>query len=60
MDYPFVIIELSEDLESKDIKINMKQGINVSMKGSWIMKIVIVRVPSSFYPMLESRDEILV
>ena len=48
MEYPFVVIELSEDLESKDIKINMKQGINVPMKGSWIMKIVIVRVPSSF------------
>ena len=60
MEYPFVVIELSEDLESKDIKINMKQGINVPMKGSWIMKIVIVRVPSSFYPTLEPRDKILV
>ena len=55
MEYPFVVIELSEDLESKDIKIHKKQGINI-----WIMKIVIVRVPSSFYPTLESQDEILV
>ena len=60
MEYPFVVIELSEDLESKDIKINMKQGISVPMKCSRIKKIVIVRVPSSFYPALESRDEILV
>ena len=55
-----VVIVLDEDLESKDVKINMKQWINIIEKDSWIMKIMLVCIPPSSYPMLESRDEILV
>ena len=51
---------MDEDLKSEDVKINMMKAVNVLMKCSWIMKIVIVRVPFSFYPTLESRDKILV
>ena len=61
MEYPFIIIELSEDLESKDIKINMKQGINVPMKGSWVVEFVLALCPLCLLTSrLESRGKILV
>ena len=59
--YPFIVIELSEDLESKDININMNRGTNVPMKGNWIKKIVLALCPLCLLTSrLESRDEILV
>ena len=61
MEYPFVVIELSEDLESKDIKIKMKQGINVPMKGSWVVEFALDLCPLCLLTSrLESRDKILV
>ena len=39
---------LDKDLESKDARINMRQAINTYMKDTWIMKIVLVSVPSDF------------
>ena len=42
VDFPSVIIVLNEDLENKDVKINVMQYIVTFEKGSWIEKTMIV------------------
>ena len=46
----FVVTVLDKDLKRKGFKINMMLAINIYMKGTWIMKIVLVSVPSDFLP----------
>ena len=56
-----VVTMLDEDLESKDVKINLKQWINIFERDSWIMKIMLAMCPlCPLTSRLESRDEILV
>ena len=55
------VIKLDEDLKSKDVKINMKQWINIFEKDSWIVKIVLALCPLCLLTSrLESRVEILI
>ena len=42
VEFPSVVIVLDEDLEDKDVKINVMQYIGIFEKGSWIEKTVIV------------------
>ena len=42
VEVPPVVIVLNEDLENKDVKINVMQYIGIFEKGSWIEKTVIV------------------
>ena len=52
---------VDEDLESKDIKINMMERIIILEKGNWIMKIVSALCPLCLLTSrVESQDEILV
>ena len=61
VEFPSVVIVSNEDLENKDVKINVMQCIGIFEKGSWIAKTVIVLCPLRLLTScLESRDEILV
>src|SRR4051812_28652372 len=56
-----VSIVLDEDLKSMDVKINLKQLINISEKDSWIVKTVLALCSLCLLTSrLESRDEILI
>ena len=47
----FFILVLDEDLESKDVKIDLSYQINILDKDIWIVKNVLACVPLSSYLM---------
>ena len=60
VEFPSVVIVLDEDLESKDVKINMMQRINI-FNNAMDFGVVSVPCPICLLTLrLESRDEILI